>query len=397
MADRVYWAGCRVLLGVGRIFFYRRGRAFAEFAPETILLLRNGFFGDFVVAVPAIRALRSRLPQARIVLLTGTSFSSGWRQQDAIPGLFDIEPGLVDEVISYSFDDVKSASGRRELAKRVAALGATSPIVLDYSGAVLLSAVKRIALCWSLGLPFPGGLMQSPMLLAPRLLNQWRTSRPDIVSQYEAALRSVTAFLDITGVAEFARVDAPARGMSGASRCIGIAPFSKQRVKQWPLEKVNELVRQMLTRYPDYLFEIHGSRGEAQEAEKILSAVDGNGRVKNLCGTLTPAQLRARMELLDLVICADSGPMHVSSLVGTPVVALFAQITLHQFWKPWGGLNEVVSVDVPCAQCETLSGRCPRNTYECIEKIPVSAVLASVQRLLVPVSSLRNEPKKDNS
>ena len=79
-----------------------------------------------------------------------------------------------------------------------------------------------------------------------------------------------------------------------------------------------------------------------------------------------------------LFIGSDSGPLHVASLVGTPVVQLLGPTDPVEN-APWGETpSRQVRVPVPCSPCR--SG-CAAVT--CMRSIRPDAVLAAARELLM--------------
>ena len=73
----------------------------------------------------------------------------------------------------------------------------------------------------------------------------------------------------------------------------------------------------------------HGARvlltGGPTAKEKAYGAnLSGGSQATNLVGQSTLKQLAALIEAADLVICPDSGPAHMATALGTPVVGLYA-------------------------------------------------------------------------
>lgn len=378
--DSLHWAASKAALTL----LARLSSSRAIKAPTTVVVIRNGFFGDFVVAIPALRRLRKAFPQTRIVYLTATSFAQRWKNHPQDDNLFQIEPGLIDKVVRYTSRDLLGASSRASLGSEVMADGSTVTIALGYSGDTLRSRLKRVMLCFALGLPFPLGLTGSPTLPMQHQLNRWRVARTDIAHMCDAALASVDEALLHCGVPK--PMDTPPeRHMPTHPEVhrwlIGVAPFTKQEVKQWPLERFAE-VMQTLSSQMRVQFEIYGAPAERDEADRFDRMLDPGIPRESLCGQLTPFQLRQRIESLDLLLCLDSGPAHVASLVGTPVVAVFSQITLHSFWRPWGEAGTLLSASVPCTACNTLNGHCPEGTKACIDGVSTNAVLQKVRSAL---------------
>jgi ADP-heptose:LPS heptosyltransferase len=79
-----------------------------------------------------------------------------------------------------------------------------------------------------------------------------------------------------------------------------------------------------------------------------------------------------------ITVGPDSGPMHISSAVGTPVVSLWGATSPLRS-APWGSENLIVRGDVPCAPCYLR--RCPIGRL-CMERIRPQAVLSRVDDVL---------------
>ena len=383
--DQCHW---RFLQGT-LVALKRISLASPKETPHTIVVLRNCFFGDYVVVIPALRALRSAFPRARIVLLTASSFAAAWRHRPQYNGVFDLEPGLLDQVVHFSNADLRSGVRRAELRAQIGGDASSLSLALCYSATGLFARLQRVVLCRLLGLPFPLGLTGTPTMPAQRVFNRWRVGRPDVPHQYQAALGSVNELLHQYGLPS-ATFDLPIQtlhaGRGTQSLVIGVAPFTKQPVKQWPLQRFAELMA-AVAQETGASFEIYGAPDEQEMAIQLNTMLGGRVMVSSLCGALSPLELRRRLEAVHLLVCLDSGPMHVASLVGTPVVALFSQITLHQFWRPWGPNGTLLSSPVPCAQCDTRNGQCPQGTQACIEGISLDAVLQQVRMALLKTTA----------
>lgn len=114
-----------------------------------------------------------------------------------------------------------------------------------------------------------------------------------------------------------------ARQQRQASRLVVINPAaSKQERTHYP-EFYSELI-QSLSNEPDTQVVLSG--GPAQW-EKSLADVIGknlNRPVLNLVGQTSLTQLAALLAEADVLIAPDTGPVHIATAVGTPVIGLYA-------------------------------------------------------------------------
>jgi heptosyltransferase-2 len=96
-------------------------------------------------------------------------------------------------------------------------------------------------------------------------------------------------------------------------------------------------------------------------------------------------ELKALMACFDLVVCNDSGPMHIANAVGTPVVAIFTSAS-PEWFAPRGKANRVVVQDgFPCRPC---FDRCIFAEPYCNSTISVGQVLTAVDELLSTLAGI---------
>jgi len=98
-------------------------------------------------------------------------------------------------------------------------------------------------------------------------------------------------------------------------------------------------------------------------------------------GLLVSAALLAR---LDVLVTGDTGPMHLASAVGTPVVAVFGPSDPARYATS-GPFDRVVRVDLPCSPCNRIRRppeRCVGHTPDCLAGITSDAVFAAATSVL---------------
>jgi heptosyltransferase-2 len=134
----------------------------------------------------------------------------------------------------------------------------------------------------------------------------------------------------------------------------------------------------------------HGVRilllGDEREAPIIREMAEkiGDG-AWDLSGRTDLEKLAALLAICHIVISNDSGPMHLASALGTPVVALFGS-TNPDATAPIGP-HRIVQAQVDCAPC--LRRECPEDTYRCLREITPDAVLLAAEDLLLEAAAAR--------
>ena len=106
----------------------------------------------------------------------------------------------------------------------------------------------------------------------------------------------------------------------------------------------------------------------------------------NLAGVLELGELGALIARTRLLISNNSGPVHIASALGTPVVDLYA-LTNPQH-TPWLVASRVLNHPVPCRNC--LKSRCPQGHHDCLRRVDPGAVAQAAVELLAARSPLSN-------
>jgi lipopolysaccharide heptosyltransferase II len=91
-------------------------------------------------------------------------------------------------------------------------------------------------------------------------------------------------------------------------------------------------------------------------------------------------EFAALVEAAPLLLCNNSGPVHVAAAVGTPVVDLYA-LTNPQH-TPWAVPHRVLFHDVPCKYC--YKSVCPEGHHDCLRLVAPAAVAEAALSLLPP-------------
>jgi len=161
-------------------------------------------------------------------------------------------------------------------------------------------------------------------------------------------------------------------------RWITIQPGARWPNKRWPIEHYAGLVCRLEKAYPQCRFAILG--GAEDRALGDLVARAGGPRCLDLTGRLSLPEMVEWIRLSDLVITNDTGPMHVAAALGRPVVAVFGP-TEPRRTGPYGQLDHVLQLDLPCVPC--MKSRCRyHKPLECLCAVrPLSAFAAAQKRL----------------
>jgi lipopolysaccharide heptosyltransferase II len=119
-------------------------------------------------------------------------------------------------------------------------------------------------------------------------------------------------------------------------------------------------------------------RAWTSEVAAKLTALNPE-RVLNLAGQLSIGGLHALLEVADLFVTNDSGPMHLAAALGTPTLGLFGPET-PLMYGPLGERAEGLYRPPACSPCinvhENKVASCVRGRPECLTNLSVEHVFA---------------------
>jgi lipopolysaccharide heptosyltransferase II len=101
----------------------------------------------------------------------------------------------------------------------------------------------------------------------------------------------------------------------------------------------------------------------------------------SLAGQLTLGELAALIAGAQVVVCNNSGPVHIAAAVGTPVAVLYA--LTHPQHAPWKVDARVLNHDVPCRHC--LESVCPQQHHDCLRRVEPEDVARAALDLIRPL------------
>jgi heptosyltransferase I len=114
-----------------------------------------------------------------------------------------------------------------------------------------------------------------------------------------------------------------ARGIVDANTVV-LSPVSSQRLqnfRNWPVERYQQVCEHLVIRHGCRVIITGAGTALEHDYAAALTAIDG---VESIVGDSSLKELVAVFAAARLVICPDSGPAHMATAVGTPVIGLYA-------------------------------------------------------------------------
>jgi ADP-heptose:LPS heptosyltransferase len=298
-------------------------------ATRILVLKPHDQLGDFLVATPALAALRARFPKARITLVTRAYLAPLARRQPA-----------VDEVLALrSFDHLVRAWGMLRTPRPDAAFvlnsvsrSRTADLAATASGAALIVGRSRVG---------AGALTPAAARHDDPVYDLDVDIAPGSVHQVDRVLDLVrwtgaTAAPHMTlalAADERARAAAAFGAFARGAR-IGIHPAAANALKCWPLGSFIELASRLAARgHTPIVFD---SPKEPGPARALLDALLSYGVEAHFVPAGALEEFIPLASGLDLMVCNDSGVMHIAAALGVPT------LSLHSLGRPeeWAPRND---------------------------------------------------------
>jgi lipopolysaccharide heptosyltransferase II len=347
---------------------------------RNILLIRLDNLGDMLLMTPAFHAVKTSLPQARLTLLASPV--------GAQVGLLDPD---IAEVITYQAPWVDpwrklphdSAREQHMIARLKA---------YHFDGAIIFTSFRQSALpaaymCYLADIPLraaasidgPGSLLTTRHKHPERMMHEVERGL-DLVGALGMETTERDLVLKVPGeaLAEVSVLLAQ-KDMHGHPLVV-VHPGCSMPARTYPWEMYAQVIDRLIERTGAYVV-VTGSEEERELVDHIIERIrlPYRNHVLPIAGILPFPQFCALIQLADLVITNNTGPMHIAAAVKTPVVVLFALTNPPEQWRPWQVPQRLLYHDVPCRIC--YSRVCPYQ-HECLRLVSPQMVVDAAMELL---------------
>ncbi len=324
-----------------------------------MLIIRLRSLGDVVLLTPALSAVHAWRPDLRLCVLVEAFCAPVLEGNPAVAGI----------LVMGSFFSAAAKLRRRHFpAVYNQHAGPTSALLTAATGAPqrVCWTRRQFSFVYNVLVPDPGDKIHT---VEHRMEQFYATGLPRgpippaRVYPQQDARAAVAMRLKEKGIAE------------GAAYAV-IHPGGKYFTKRWAVENFVALARWLKEQQGiEPVFSAGGNETEiANELRREC------GREFALIDSLDMRQLIALVAGARIFIGNDSGPTHIATAAGRPVVAIFgSSSSVH--WRPWQTAHRVVQNDFPCNPCA--GDRCyafaePR----CILSITLQQVQEACESLL---------------
>jgi heptosyltransferase-2 len=338
---------------------------------KRVLIVRTDRIGDVLLSTPVIKALRVQYPKAYIAMMVS-------------PYAKDIVEGnpYLDEVIIYDKDGrhkswLSSIKFALNIRKR------------RFDLAFILHPANRVHLVtFFAGIPRRIGYERKfGFLLTDRIKHTKQCGEKheleynlDLLRYLGIAPEDKSLFMPIKNESERCIEDVfRQEGIKEQDKLLAIHPGASCPSKIWPSERFAEVADRLESKYGFKVLLIAGPK-DIILSENVIKNM--RHRAVNLAGKTSVSQLASVLKRCRLFISNDSGPVHIASAVGTPVISIFGRNQKGLSPKRWGPLgikDKVLHREVGCIEC--LAHNCAKS-FACLKAITVDDVLRLADSIL---------------
>ncbi len=368
----------------------------ASSPPQRLLVLSQCAFGDTLVLIPALRALRRAWPKAYTVFISEPGNAGQKVSAAAVLAGTD----LVDQFECLSTPPSRLRRGLNRLRLLL--------LLRRHSwdlGIVLLPPVPPLTVPLIQRLSSYLRLFGARHILAPdRVLAfsrdpaGWLNPLPhvsdtllDLLRQHGVPSEGVSESPMLPPVRDTGNT---AHAIANALLCeprqqrpstavrLAIAPGAQMPSKRWPIERYADLLGRLHADCaPRFVF--LGGNADREVCEQLSRC-----SVDAVCviGQPIPAVIEV-MRRCDAYVGNDTGLMHTAAALAKPCVAVFGSRDAPGAWYPYGSGHTVFRSRIACEGC--LAAVCPRGDNACLQQISVESVHRACLQLCTSIQAAR--------
>lgn len=274
---------------------------------KNILMVRNDRFGEFLLNIPAMQAIKETFTNAKLTVIIN-------------PYVRELAKGIpfIDEMIEWSQED-HSLTAKLKLMRLLKKRNIDIAVMLNPSKEFnILTYLSGIPV--RVGYDRKWGFLLTHKMKDKKYLGQKHEIdyNLELVSLIGAKTQDKTLSLIIEN--DVIKNICQEFNIENNDNFVALHPWTSDPIKQWPLDNFRALAQRLIEKLGIKLVIIGGKEESVKSLEYFNN--QGNNPI-NLTGKTTLKQLAALLRRCKLLISCDSGPVHLASCVGIPVIAIF--------------------------------------------------------------------------
>ncbi len=350
-----------------------RKKEFDRESARSVLVISLRRVGDVILSLPAFRAIKESLPKSQV-----TVFADAYTTDilDRIP--------YIDAVVPYGKDSsfLKKSKQVRKLSYNSFDLAVDLTCDYTFEGALwtwLSGAKFRVGYdTWKRGFLFHRPI--TPIKGHIHAIDEILNVTQSIELETEDKNLKISASKESTDTVKKFLQD---NEVKSEPLLIGIHPGGYYPTQRWLTERFAEVADKLIEKHMARIVLIGGPK-----EEEIIQQITMHMTRQPIVFFNKPlGELLALLQSCHLLVCNNSGPLHMATALGTLTVSTMGP-TLPERWWPQGEEHIVIRKDLPCIPCN--EGHCRLKTLECMKLITVEDMLEAAE---TQISKLKKTKK----
>lgn len=339
---------------------------------KRIIIVRMDRVGDLILSTPAIKAVRGAYPDSHIALLVRPY------TKEAVDG----NP-YVNEIITYD-----KSNGEKGLLGKIKFIVGLRNKRFDLA-IILHPKNSSHVFAFLAGIPERLGYdKKMGMLLTKKVPHTKQYGLRHEIDYTLGLLRYIgivssdkNLHMPVNRSSEERIKDLfDKNGISQKDLVITIHPAASCISRRWALERFAKVSDMLAEKHGAKIVIISGPGSDKIMGDKVAKLM--KSEPLNLSGKTSISDIASVLRRSKLLVSNDSGPVHISCAVGTPVISIFSRKNRGispERWRPVGKRDIVLHKDVGCEIC--LAHNCKR-AFKCLDAISVEEVLSAADKIL---------------
>ena len=346
-----------------RVFSFRKIPAFPQHVKK-ILLLSPPRIGDVALCSAAPHALKSGYPGSELHVLANIHVAELFSLIPDVDVVFQVKSSILNKV---------------ELLSQLKRFKYDLLIDLNFDYHLWPSLVAALMGAFSVGYEYAGrGFAFSRKLPQPENDKHATTVFLQPVMQVIPPIETLKPYMAVPGdlISQTQKVLSDI-GIPEKEKLILMHPGAHHPTQRWLPEYFAQAADKIIeARWAKVILVGGSSERELIKSIQLLMTKEADTyfvglAIKDLVGLIHRA---------DLMICNNSGPLHIAAATNTQTISTMGP-TIKERWMPVGDIHKILRMDdLPCIGCNL--GYCKIKTHDCMRLIKPSMVLEAVKDLL---------------
>ncbi len=342
-----------------------------------VMIIKFAAIGDSILLIPMLRTLKNSLPGAEIVFLCSPINESIARK---IPY---VDKVIVSDVHSFLASPVKILKFLSSLRKEI------YDVIIDTEQWSRISAI----IC---------ALMKSVYSVGFRTSGQYRHFMYDSAVNHSKTKHELESFIDLMQPLKIPVSEddyRPEYFLSEENKrtaetfwtennlrkreviCLHQGCGDNGKAREWELENYVKLGKRLIEYDDNIIILITGSSSEIPKCRYISDGIGEN--IINTAGRFTLDEVVAIVERAKLIICSNTGMLHLASCVDTKTMGLHGP-TNPVKWGAYSKNTVLIQSDKYCSPCLYLGHDYGCSAPSCMKHISVDDVFIHIRKALNP-------------